>query len=162
MYKRQVLLNATGAMASASLVGMERSTVVMRAGLAGAVATIVLTPVLVLGLEPMPSLGLAGAGIALLVGLLPVLVLAIAADGLQAVSGFGLTGLKRSGRSFVVFAVVYGALALAALPVGAAFGLLGLWGAVAAANVLLVIGQAGAFWRATEQLAPPRCEPSKD
>ena len=311
-----VLLNALGAMASASLVGMERSTVVMRAGLAGAVATIVLTPVLVLGLEPMPSLGLAGAGIALLVaslitasvnlawlhravgfslvgalrwgrsarrvlelagvgipmagtvlvkfgvlgvvalaaarvstqaaathgiataivgltfsaavavgqagiplvsrraavgdasgtrravvagsvvavtvlgvlggcviagdrvvaqvftadaavtallvGLLPVLVLAIAADGLQAVSGFGLTGLKRSGRSFVVFAVVYGALALAALPVGAAFGLLGLWGAVAAANVLLVIGQAGAFWRDTEQLAPPRCEPSKD
>lgn len=306
-----VFVSSLGSMASSSLVAMERSHVVMRAGLAGALATIVLSPLLVLGLGPTPALGLEGAGVSLLVAslsvlttnvlwlrravsfslvtalrygwslhrtvelakvgipmagtvlvkfgvlgvvalavaristdaaaghniatsvvglvftaavavgqagiplvssraaandipgirravlagvvvagtvvaflclamvllddqvigvfstdpavvalmhtLMPLVALAIIADGLQAVFGFGLTGLKRSTASFIVFCAIYGLLALVALPIADTFGLSGLWATLAAINLGLVCGQAGAFWRASA--APnPRSE----
>lgn len=303
-----VLLNSLGAMASSSLVGMERSRVVMRAGLVGALATIMLSPLLVLGPGPLPALGLEGAGVSLLmanlavltitlrwlrrevsfsvldalrhgkslrrtvelarvgipmagtvlvkfgvlgvvalaaarispdaaashsiatsiVGLvftaavavgqaeiplvrrradandvtgvrravlagaavagtlvcvlclalvllddlvirafsvdpsvislmrtvMPLVALAVIADGLQAVFGFGLTGLKRSAASFAVFCAIYGLLAVLALPIGRAFGLTGLWVTLAAINLGLVCGQVVAFWRASRTPAP--------
>jgi MATE family multidrug resistance protein len=86
--------------------------------------------------------------------LLPVVAIAIVADGLQAVFGFGLTGLKRSGASFLVFCLLYGLLALVALPVADRFGVVGLWAALAAINGCLVVGQAGAFWRITNGRVP--------
>jgi MATE family multidrug resistance protein len=58
--------------------------------------------------------------------LLGLLVLVVLADGLQAVLGFGLTGLKRTTPSLVVFAVCYGVLAFGAIP-AARYGLTGLW-----------------------------------
>jgi MATE family multidrug resistance protein len=76
--------------------------------------------------------------------LVPV-VLVVLGDGLQAVLGFGLTGLKRSTPSFVVFAACYGALALAAVPIAEHAGLTGLWMALAVANVLVATGQGLAF-----------------
>jgi MATE family multidrug resistance protein len=91
--------------------------------------------------------------ISLLSTLMPLVALAITADGLQAVFGFGLTGLKRSGASFIVFSVLYGMLAVIALPVAEEFGLVGLWAALAAINGCLIAGQAGALWRATNALA---------
>lgn len=48
----------------------------------------------------------------------------------------------------VVFAVCYGVLALAAIPV-AGSGLTGLWFALAVANLAVVVGQAFAFWKAS-------------
>ena len=62
-----VVLTALGSMASSSLVGMGRSPVVMRAGLLGALCTMLLSPLLVLGIGPLPALGLPGSGVALLV-----------------------------------------------------------------------------------------------
>ncbi|MFY0405428.1 MATE family efflux transporter [Solicola sp. PLA-1-18] len=301
-----VVLSSFGAMASSSLVGIGRSTVVMRAGLLGALTTMVLSPLLVLGLGPVPGLGLAGSGLALLVAyvatlsvnlltlrrslsfsivgtlrrlpnvgrvlelakvgipmagtvlvkfgvlgvvalaasrvgttaaaghsiattlvgltfsasvavgqagipliservnigdlagvrraaiagsivagavvatlcaalvvfdgpvarlfssdpevlslmpsLLPVVAVAIVADGLQAVVGFGLTGLKRTFPGFVISCVFYAVLAVVALPVAQHFGVVGLWGAVAVVNVLLIVGRGVAMWRISAQL----------
>jgi MATE family multidrug resistance protein len=80
-------------------------------------------------------------------GLLGLIVLVVLADGLQAVLGFGLAGLKRTTPSFLVFAVCYGVLALVAVP-ASAHGLTALWIALATANLALVVGQAIAFWKA--------------
>jgi MATE family multidrug resistance protein len=111
------------------------------------------------------ALGLAAAALALFYGdviaaftpdpvvaetvrsLLPLVLLVVAADGVQAVVGFGLVGLQRTMPSFTAFALLYGSLAAAAIPVAEATGLDGLWGAVAAANVLLVGAQTALFRR---------------
>ncbi|MET9631199.1 MATE family efflux transporter [Lentzea sp. NPDC006480] len=79
--------------------------------------------------------------------LLGLVVLVVLADGLQAVLGFGLTGLKRTTPSFVVFALCYGVLAVVAVP-AAARGLTGLWVALAVANLAVMAGQGIAFWKA--------------
>jgi MATE family multidrug resistance protein len=79
--------------------------------------------------------------------LLALIVLVVLCDGVQAVLGFGLTGLKRTTPSFVVFAVGYGLLALAAVPVAATAGLTGLWVALAVANLVVAVGQGLAFHR---------------
>lgn len=84
--------------------------------------------------------------------ILPLVAMAIMADGLQAVFGFGLTGLKRSSASFVVFSIIYGALAIVAIPIADVFGLTGLWATLASINVLLVCGQATAFWHISGRL----------
>lgn len=84
--------------------------------------------------------------------ILPLVDLAIMADGLQAVFGFGLTGLKRSSASFVVFCIIYGALAIVAIPIADVFGLTGLWATLASINALLVCGQATAFWHISGRL----------
>ncbi|WP_086663477.1 MATE family efflux transporter [Lentzea kentuckyensis] len=86
--------------------------------------------------------------------LLALVVLVILGDGLQAILGFGLTGLKRSTPSFVVFAVCYGTLALAAVPIAEHAGLTGLWVALAVANVLVATGQGLAFGRESARLLP--------
>ena len=78
-------------------------------------------------------------------GLLGLIVLVVLADGVQAVLGFGLTGLKRTTPSLLVFAVCYGALAVVALAVR---GLTGLWVALAVANLAVAVGQGIAFRKA--------------
>ncbi|MEV5146194.1 MATE family efflux transporter [Streptomyces sp. NPDC052727] len=77
--------------------------------------------------------------------LLPLLLLVTVTDALQAVFGFGLIAIRNTVPSLAVFAVCYGLLALAAVPVSTLGGLTALWLALACANVLLVLGQ-GAFF----------------
>ncbi|WP_156325377.1 MATE family efflux transporter [Nonomuraea sp. SBT364] len=80
-------------------------------------------------------------------GLMPLMLLSSMADAAQAVQGFGLTALKRSGASLLYFAAGYGLLALAAVPVAASWGITGLWAAMAAGNVLLLALQGAGFHR---------------
>ncbi|GAB2810388.1 MATE family efflux transporter [Lentzea nigeriaca] len=80
--------------------------------------------------------------------LLALIVLVVLADGVQAVLGFGLAGLKRTTPSFVIFAICYGVLALVAVP-AADHGLTGLWVALAAANLAVAVGQGIAFRKAS-------------
>ncbi|SCF29022.1 multidrug resistance protein, MATE family [Micromonospora echinospora] len=84
--------------------------------------------------------------------LVPVVALAVLGDGLQAVLGFGLTGLRRTAPSFVVFSVAYGILALVALPVASATGIVGLWIALVVTNALVALGQGTAFLRVSGRL----------
>lgn len=79
--------------------------------------------------------------------LLPLVFVVVVTDGVQAIAGFGLVGLKRTTPSLVVFLVCYGLLALISVPLAGAEGLVGLWVAMALANVLLIIGQLAAFLR---------------
>lgn len=89
-----------------------------------------------------------------ILSLLLLVVAAIIADGAQAVLGFGLTGLKRSAPSFVVFTLCYGVLAVA-VPVVDDAGLVGLWAALAVANLLVTCGQALAFRRESIRVLRP-------
>ncbi|MEU4565163.1 MATE family efflux transporter [Micromonospora sp. NPDC023956] len=91
----------------------------------------------------------------LVTALVPVVVLVILGDGLQAVLGFGLTGLRRTAPSFLVFSVAYGLLALAALPVASAAGLVGLWTALVLTNALVVVGQGSMFLWVSARLPEP-------
>ncbi|MEG3629615.1 MATE family efflux transporter [Streptomyces poriticola] len=88
-----------------------------------------------------------------LLELLPLVLLTVVADAVQAVLGFGLVGIRRTLPSLAVFAVCYGLLALAAVPVAAAGGLAGLWLALAGANLLLAAGQAYFFRSCSGSLA---------
>jgi MATE family, multidrug efflux pump len=88
----------------------------------------------------------------LVASVVPLVAVAVLLDGTQAVLGFGLTALKRTGPSLVMFAVCYGSLALSAEPVARRSGLAGLWGGLALANLLLVAGQFAAFWWASARL----------
>lgn len=74
-------------------------------------------------------------------GLLPLVLLVVASDALQAVFGFGLIGLKRTVPSLGVFAVAYGALTVATVITASGGGLTVLWTALACANVVLLAGQ---------------------
>ncbi|WP_158088781.1 MATE family efflux transporter [Thermoactinospora rubra] len=86
---------------------------------------------------------------------IPLMALSALLEACQAVAGFGLTGLKRSSWSLASFAIGYGTLAPAAHPVATAWGLTGLWIAIAATNALLVVLQGGGFLRHSGRLAPP-------
>ncbi|MFF0307153.1 MATE family efflux transporter [Streptosporangium sp. NPDC004379] len=88
-------------------------------------------------------------------GLLPLMILAAMADACQAVTGFGLTALRRSSASLTYFAILYGLLALAAFPVAATAGLTGLWAARIAANLLLVAAQGTGFLRYSALVGQP-------
>ncbi|GAA1960430.1 MATE family efflux transporter [Kitasatospora viridis] len=79
--------------------------------------------------------------------LLPLVLVAVLGDAVQAQLGFGMIGVRRTGRSLVNFACCYGLLALAAAPVGSLGGLTGLWGALALANLLLIGTQGLQFAR---------------
>ncbi|MFG1707529.1 MATE family efflux transporter [Nonomuraea sp. M3C6] len=79
--------------------------------------------------------------------LLPLMLVSSAADAAQAVQGMGLTALKRSAASLVYFAIGYGLLVLAAVPVARTWGITGLWAAMAVANGLLVVLQGTGFHR---------------
>ncbi|MEU0939384.1 MATE family efflux transporter [Embleya sp. NPDC005971] len=81
------------------------------------------------------------------VGQLPVLLVVVVADALQAVYGFGLIGLQRTMPSFWAFACCYGLLVAAAVPLAAAGGLGALWSALACANLVLLLAQAASFHR---------------
>lgn len=61
-----VMVTAVGSTSSAALVGLGRSKAVMRSGLTGTCAAVVLSVVLVRGAGPVPSLGPTGAGLAML------------------------------------------------------------------------------------------------
>ncbi|HEX5569487.1 MAG TPA: hypothetical protein VFY14_21630, partial [Streptomyces sp.] len=70
-----VLVAAIGNSATSTLVGLGRSRLVMRAGMTGTAAAVVLSLTLVNGIGPFGGLGLPGAGAALLVsGLLSATV----------------------------------------------------------------------------------------
>lgn len=88
-------------------------------------------------------------------GLLPLMLLSAVADAAQAVQGIGLTALKRSSASLVYFAVGYGALVLAAVPVARTWGLTGLWAAMAVANAALVVLQGAGFHRHSARVGVP-------
>ncbi|MCX4485411.1 MATE family efflux transporter [Streptomyces anulatus] len=77
--------------------------------------------------------------------LLPLVLLVVVTDALQAVFGFGLVAIRDTVPSLLAFAVCYGLLALAAVPLAARGGLTALWLALLAANTLLVVGQAAFF-----------------
>ncbi|MEV5387966.1 MATE family efflux transporter [Streptomyces sp. NPDC052721] len=84
--------------------------------------------------------------------LLPLLLLVTVTDALQAVFGFGLIAIRNTVPSLAVFAVCYGLLALAAVPVSTLGGLTALWLALACANVLLVLGQGAFFYQRSGSL----------
>lgn len=128
------------------------------AGLAVAVTTLAAISAVILLVDVVPLFTADAAVTSAVKALLPLVVLVILGDGVQAVLGFGLTGLKRTTPSFVVFALCYGALALAAVPVTAHAGLTGLWTALVAANVLVAAGQAVAFSRVSRS-SPVRPAP---
>ncbi|WP_144070119.1 MATE family efflux transporter [Nonomuraea indica] len=103
---------------------------------------------LLLSGDAVPSLFTDDAGVReRVVALLPLMLLASAADGTQAVQGIGLTGLRRSATSLRYFAAGYGLLVLAAVPVAGTWGIAGLWTAVAVANACLVVLQSAGFHR---------------
>ncbi|MEQ4717419.1 MATE family efflux transporter [Nonomuraea sp. B19D2] len=79
--------------------------------------------------------------------LLPLMLLSSVLDGAQAVQGTGLTALKRSASSLGYFAIGYGLLVVAAVPVARTWGITGLWVAVTVANGLLVVLQGTGFHR---------------
>ncbi|MFI6712551.1 MATE family efflux transporter [Nonomuraea sp. NPDC050478] len=89
---------------------------------------------------------------AVALALLPLMLLSSMADSVQAVQGFGLTGLKRTGASLAYFAAGYGLLALAAVPVAATWGVTGLWVAMLVGNLLLAVLQATGFHRHSAQV----------
>ncbi|PZG07624.1 MATE family efflux transporter [Nonomuraea aridisoli] len=97
-----------------------------------------------------PLVGLFTADPAVLsrvLGLLPLMLLASVLDAAQAVRGFGLTALKRSSASLLFFAIGYGLLVVAAVPVARTWGITGLWTAMAVANGLLLVLQGAGFHR---------------
>ncbi|MFJ1608568.1 MATE family efflux transporter [Streptomyces sp. NPDC088253] len=88
----------------------------------------------------------------LVIGMIPLILVVVMTDALQAVLGFGLIAIKDTVPSLAVFAVCYGVLALVAVPVAAAGGLSALWTALACANALLCVGQAWFFRRRSGRL----------
>lgn len=87
--------------------------------------------------------------------LIPLVLLVVITDALQAVFGFGLIAIKNTVPSLIAFAVCYGLLALAAVPLAALGGLTALWLALLGANALLVVGQVGFFHQRSGRLATP-------
>ncbi|MCM2579012.1 MATE family efflux transporter [Streptomyces meridianus] len=80
-------------------------------------------------------------------GLLPLVLVVLVGDALQAVAGFALVGLKRSGPSLVSTLVWFGGLAAVAVPVADTTGLTGLWMALACANLLQAVTKTVSFLR---------------
>ncbi|MFF7987943.1 MATE family efflux transporter [Streptomyces sp. NPDC007901] len=79
--------------------------------------------------------------------LLPLILAVVVTDALQAVAGFGLVGLKRTGPSLVSTAVWFGILAALSVPVADTAGLPGLWTALACANLLQAVTKLVSFLR---------------
>ncbi|MFI6903771.1 polysaccharide biosynthesis C-terminal domain-containing protein [Nonomuraea sp. NPDC050394] len=82
---------------------------------------------------------------AAVLALVPLMLLSSMADAAQAVRGFGLSALKRAGASLAYFAIGYGLLVAAAIPVARVWGITGLWVAMLAVNVLLYALQSWGF-----------------
>ncbi|KPI12322.1 multi antimicrobial extrusion protein MatE [Actinobacteria bacterium OK074] len=79
--------------------------------------------------------------------LLPLVVAVVAADAFQAVAGFALVGLKRTGPSLLSTVVWFGILAALSVPVADTTGLPGLWTALACANLLQAATKTASFLR---------------
>ncbi|MEV5840424.1 MATE family efflux transporter [Streptomyces sp. NPDC051985] len=95
--------------------------------------------------------------------LLPLILAVVATDALQAVAGFGLVGLKRTGPSLVSTAIWFGILAALSVPVADAAALPGLWTALACANLLQAVTKLGSFLRRTTRIdgaSVPSTEPT--
>ncbi|GAA2460507.1 MATE family efflux transporter [Streptomyces macrosporus] len=130
-----------------------RSTVLTGLGVAFG-AVVLLCVVLAVARGPLLSLFTHDGDLRTqIVAILPLVFVVVVTDGIQALFGFGLIAIKRTVPSLAVFAVVYGLLAVAAIPVAAAGGLAALWGALAGANMLLVAGQSFFFFRNSRQSA---------
>lgn len=127
----------------------------IRAGLLVAVVVLSIVCALIVVLDAMSFFTGDSAVVQAATGLLPLVVLAILADGVQAVFGFGLVGMKRTTPSFVIFAACYGLLALAAVPIASRTGLNGLWTALVVANVFVAIGQGLAFRHSSRNWSVP-------
>lgn len=84
--------------------------------------------------------------------LLPLVLAVVVADALQAVAGFALVGLRRTGPSLVSTVVWFGVLAALAVPVADTYGLTGLWAALAAANLLQAGTKTYSFLRHSSRL----------
>ncbi|MFJ3838882.1 MATE family efflux transporter [Streptomyces sp. NPDC054904] len=127
----------------------------VRAGAKTALGAVVLLGcVLALLREPMISLFTHDpAARHQVLALLPLVLLVVVTDALQAVFGFGLIAIRNTVPSLIAFATCYGLLALAAVPLAALGGLNALWLALLAANVLLVVGQVGFFHQRSGRLA---------
>lgn len=78
---------------------------------------------------------------------LPLVLLVVVTDALQAVAGFALIGLRRTVPSLVSTAVWFGALAAVAVPLAEAGGLTALWAALACANLLQAVTKWASFHR---------------
>ncbi|MER7816776.1 MATE family efflux transporter [Streptomyces sp. NPDC096153] len=79
--------------------------------------------------------------------LLPPVLAVVVTDALQAVVGFSVIGLKRTGPGFASTFICYGVLATVAAPVATAGGLAALWTALALANLLQAVSKAYSFCR---------------
>ncbi|MBB5083196.1 polysaccharide biosynthesis C-terminal domain-containing protein [Nonomuraea endophytica] len=84
--------------------------------------------------------------------LVPLMLLSSMADAAQAVRGFGLSALKRAGVSLIYFAIGYGLLVAAAVPVARVWGITGLWVTMLAVNVLLYALQSWGFRKHSAQV----------
>ncbi|MGW4211258.1 MATE family efflux transporter [Lentzea sp. NPDC004789] len=132
------------------------------AGLLTAMTTLTVVCALVLALRAfvVPLFTFDPTVASAVTALLVLVVLVVLGDGLQAILGFGLTGLKRSTPSFVVFAACYGTLALAAVPIAGHAGLTGLWVALAVTNLVVATGQGLAFRRESTRVIRPAARAS--
>lgn len=86
--------------------------------------------------------------------LLLLVLAAVATDSLQAVAGFGLVGLKRTVPSLVSTVICFGLLALAAVPLAESGGLVALWLALIAANLLQAAAKTRSFYHHTGRRDP--------
>ncbi|MEV6021118.1 MATE family efflux transporter [Streptomyces sp. NPDC051997] len=90
------------------------------------------------------------------IGLLPLILAVVVTDALQAVAGFGLVGLKRTGPGLTSTAVWFGLLAALAVPVADTAGLPSLWAALACANLLQAVSKLVSFLRHSVRIGATR------
>ncbi|WP_440088501.1 MATE family efflux transporter [Streptosporangium sp. LJ11] len=93
--------------------------------------------------------------LALAFTLVPLLALYATANSCGIAMSAGLTGLRRPAWGLGSAVAGYGLLALAAAPVTAAWGLAGLWAALAATGVLILVLQGGGFLRHSARVGVP-------
>ncbi|WP_371791829.1 MATE family efflux transporter [Streptomyces sp. NBC_01471] len=91
--------------------------------------------------------------------LLPLVLAVVVADALQAVAGFALVGLRRTGPSLVSTVLWFGVLAVLAVPVADTYGLTGLWAALACANLLQAGTKTYSFLRHSRRMVGAGASP---
>lgn len=116
-------------------------TVVTGAVAAGGLA------LLLLGEEVLGLFSSDPAVVSVAVGLLPLFVVYALGNNAVIVTAAALTGLRSSGSHLAVSATGYGLLAVVVAPVTAAWGMPGLWTALAAACALILAAQSVVFGR---------------
>ncbi|MFF0386587.1 MATE family efflux transporter [Streptomyces sp. NPDC004286] len=168
-----VLSTSVGASAISVLVALGQGKLVMRAGLVGTVVTAARRSVMAGG--GVALCGVATLGLLVVLGhwIVPLfsddaalrpqlehqllLVCAVVVtDALQAITGFGMLGLKRTVPSLVSTGVFFGLLCVSAVPVSYAGGLTALWSALVCANLLQAVTKVVIFHRYSARLATER------